>query len=59
MRGGIARLPDPESWYVTHIFDGEEVVRGGADGQTWIATFEDPFDAQAFIDTARKAKVSV
>jgi hypothetical protein len=29
---------DTATLAVTHIFDGEEVVTGGPDGQTWIAT---------------------
>lgn len=34
---------------VTHIFDGEEIVTAGEDGQTWIATFAEPAEARNFI----------
>lgn len=39
---------------VTHIFDGEEVVTGGANGQTWVATFCDPGLAQIFVEYCQK-----
>ena len=40
--------------YVTHIFDGEEVVRGGEDGQAWIATFASSAEATKFIETLQQ-----
>lgn len=43
----------PDTLSVTHIFDGEEVVSGGADGQEWVATFASVIDAEHFIDDAR------
>ena len=39
---------DPETLAVTHIFDGEEVVTGGPDGQTHVATFKRASDAELF-----------
>ena len=36
-----------------HIFQGEEVVTGGDDGQVWVATFASAHDAEAFIAAAR------
>ena len=36
-----------------HIFDGEEVVTGGDDGQVWVATFASAHDAEAFINAAK------
>jgi hypothetical protein len=41
--------------YVTHICDGEEVVRGGEDGQRYIATFANPRDANLFVGFAKNA----
>ena len=40
----------PNTLSVTHIFDGEEVVSGGDDGQVWIATFSTPAYAKAFVE---------
>lgn len=37
----------------THICDGEEVVSGGEDGQTWIATFADSRMAAYFVNVAK------
>ena len=34
---------------VTHIFDGEEVVIGGDDGQIWVATFASANAAAHFV----------
>lgn len=34
---------------VTHIFDGEEVITAGEDGQVWVATFADPVTANVFV----------
>ena len=42
-------LVAPETMYVTHIFDGENVVRGGMDGQTWVATFASENAAEHFV----------
>jgi hypothetical protein len=44
-----ADLAAPNTLTVTHIFDGEEVVTGGADGQIWIATFATRLAADAFV----------
>jgi hypothetical protein len=45
---------DPGTLSVTHIFAGEEVVPGGADGQTWVATFASHATAGQFIDWAQQ-----
>lgn len=44
-----AELVTPDTLYRTHIFDGEEVVRGGRDGQVWVATFCSALAAEHFI----------
>lgn len=38
-----------DSLSITHIFDGEEVVTGGADGQVWVATFASALNARDFV----------
>lgn len=43
---------DADTLDVTHIFEGEEVVTGGDDGQVWIATFADKRVAERFVDNA-------
>lgn len=45
---------NPETLSVTHIFDGEEVVTGGDDGQVWIATFANKAVAESFCDQQRQ-----
>ncbi len=52
-------LLDPASMYVTHIFDGEEVVRGGEDGQAYVATFASFATAKEFIDACVQHRVYV
>lgn len=44
-----AVLVDPETLFVTHIYDGEEIVCGGEDGKTWVATFADAHVAEVFV----------
>lgn len=44
---------DRRSLRVTHIFDGEEVVTGGDDGQVWVATFSSGAVAERFIKYIR------
>jgi hypothetical protein len=44
----------PSTLAVTHIYDGEEVVTGGHDGQVYIATFACEKAAAAFVSLARK-----
>lgn len=44
---------------VTHIFDGEEVVTGGTDGQVWIATFANASAAEGFVHLAKREKYYV
>lgn len=44
---------NPSTLSVTHIYDGEEVVTGGDDGQTWIATFADRSMAAHFVSYAK------
>lgn len=44
---------DPSSLSVTHICDGEEVVTGGDDGQTWVATFASRLAADMFLDVVK------
>jgi hypothetical protein len=39
----------PMTLIATHVCEGEEVVTGGADGQVWVATFADAFEALKFI----------
>lgn len=34
---------------VTHVFDGEEAVTGGEDGQVWVATFAEAAEARNFV----------
>lgn len=45
-------LVHPSTVSVTHIFDGEEAVTGGASGQIWIATFADHVAAEWFVKFA-------
>lgn len=40
---------------VTHIFDGEEVVSGGEDGQVHIATFVDARSAERYVSVMKHA----
>lgn len=40
---------NPLTLTVTHICEGEEVVTGGDEGQVWVATFADAFEALKFI----------
>lgn len=42
-------LATPDTLYVTHVCDGEEVVRGGADGQTFVAVFASKIAAEHFV----------
>jgi hypothetical protein len=44
---------NPATLSRTHIFDGEEVVTGGDDGQAWVATFADPTTADLFMQWCR------
>lgn len=44
---------NPSTLGVTHICDGQEVVTGGDDGQTWIATFADRSMAAHFVNYAK------
>jgi hypothetical protein len=44
---------DPSTLTITHIFDGEEVVSGGHDGQIWLATFANRQDAEDFLAIRR------
>jgi hypothetical protein len=43
----------PASLSITHIFEGEEVITGGEDGQVWVATFASAAEAQYYIDMLR------
>lgn len=45
----MSDLATPETLEITHIFDGEEVVTGGPDGQIWIATFASRIAAEHFV----------
>lgn len=45
-QGGLCQ---PDTLYITHVFDGEEVVRGGITGQVWVATFASAIAAEHFI----------
>ena len=40
---------DPATLFITHIFDGEEVVRAGEDGEIHVAVFTSTIDAEFFI----------
>lgn len=40
---------------VTHVFDGEEIVTGGEDGQTWVATFGTAMLAQMFVTSCQRS----
>jgi len=42
-------IVEPKTLYHTHIFEGEEVVRGDQDGQAWVATFASQAAAKNFI----------
>jgi hypothetical protein len=46
-RGG--KTCHAKTLYVTHIFDGENVVRGGNDGQLYVATFADEREANSYV----------
>lgn len=41
---------------VTHIFDGQEVVTGGDDGQAWVATFASAREAKRYVESMRGYK---
>lgn len=46
--------PEPvETLSITHIFDGEEVITAGEDGQTWIATFASRGEAEEFVKSLK------
>lgn len=40
----------PHTLTVTHVCDGENVVVGGEDGQTWVGTFAAEVTAQQFCE---------
>lgn len=50
----ILVLIDTRTLAVTHIYDGEEVVSGGTDGQVWVATFASAVEADRFVEDARE-----
>jgi len=52
-------LVEPDTLYVTHIFDNEEVVRGGRDGQTFVAVFASEFAAEYFVRCAVEDKMKI
>lgn len=45
----------PDTLSVTHVCDGQEIITGGADGQTYVATFASRLTADMFIDMCRAA----
>ncbi len=45
--------------YITHIYDGEEVVSGGRDGQAYVATFADIGEARQFVEYCLRTRESV
>jgi hypothetical protein len=52
-------LVSPGTLSVTHIFEGEEVVTGGEDGQVWIATFASAPEARIWVDAMKAAGLPV
>jgi hypothetical protein len=42
-------LAAPDTLYITHVCDDEEVVRGGEDGQTLVAVFSSKLAAEHFV----------
>ncbi len=50
---------DPSTLAVTHIFDGEEIVSGGEDGQVYIATFASASAAEFFVFAAQLRGLNV
>jgi hypothetical protein len=49
----------PSTLEVTHVFEGEEVVTGGDDGQVWIATFASAQEARIWVDAMWDAGLPV
>lgn len=43
-----------ETLSTVHVFDGEEVVIGGDDGQAWVATFADANAAERFVNQSKR-----
>lgn len=52
-RGRDMRI-DTDSLTVTHVYDGEEVVTGGPEGQAWVATFSSANLARMFITDCKR-----
>jgi len=50
---------DKSTLTVTHIFDGEEVVTGGEDGQTWVGVFSNSFTANLFIALVKQSREAI
>lgn len=48
-------LCEPATLSVTHIYEGENVVTGGPDGQAWVATFASHDLAQVFVNSLKAA----
>jgi hypothetical protein len=49
----------PDTLAVTNICAGEHVITGGADGQVYIATFADGYEAARFVRWAKGHTASV
>ena len=47
------------SMSITHIFDGEEVITAGEDGQVWVATFADVTTAKVFIQLLKRTSYTI
>lgn len=43
-----------ETLSVTHICDGQEIVTGGDDGQSWVASFASRMAAEMFVMTVQR-----
>ena len=50
---------DVDTLTVTHIFEGEEVVRGGEDGQAWVATFASRGEADGFVGYLKSCRAEI
>ena len=50
---------DVDTLTATHIFDGEEVVLGGEDGQVWIATFASRSEADGFVGYLKSCRAEI
>lgn len=50
---------DPNTLYITHIFEGEEVVAGGEDGQAYVASFASHAAAGQYVEQMQRLGFSI